>query len=541
MKKTNEMPDQPERGDARRALRSKRRMRGAVLAALSLFACNSEPGLDEQVQKEGGIQVEQPKAGGPAAPGSDKDASKVAPQAPDAARAADGRRRVWVMMRQHAPLASVAAKKPWKQRGADVHKSLRDTAKSSQASLIGWLQQNKIEHQAFWAVNTIQVTADDATIQKIQGRSDVERVINGFRANLPKPDPKAQQAIIQEVEWNIQQVRAPEAWADFGVRGEDVVVGTIDTGVEYSHPALLNSYRGLAGDGTLDHSYNWHDPSSICGSPSTVPCDNAGHGTHTMGTIAGDDAGEAQIGVAPGVKWMTAKGCEEWWCSDTALLSSAQWMLAPTDLNGQNPDPSKRPHIVSNSWGGGGGNTWHQEMVQAWVAAGIFPVFSNGNSGSYCGSSGSPGDYPESYSVGAYDSADQIAYFSSRGESYFGVTKPNISAPGVAVRSSVPGGGYEWYDGTSMAAPHVAGAVALLWSAAPALTGDIAYTRTVLDESAIDHEDLSCGGTPENNNVWGEGSLDVYAALEMAPIGPTGTLVGSVAALDGASIAGAPV
>jgi len=521
-----------------RSQRSKATSRAVLLAGLSAFACSTESGSElDHAQKEGAATVAAPAviAAKPAAKKESLSAS-----APDAARTADGRRRVWVMMRAHAPLASVSVKKPWKQRGADVHKSLRDTAQTSQSSLLGWLKQNKVEHQSFWAVNTIQVTADDATIQAIQKRSDVERVIDGFRANVPKPDPKATQARIQEIEWNIQQVRAPEAWADFGIRGEDVVVATIDTGAEYSHPALLNSYRGLDASGAIDHAYNWHDPSQVCGSPSLVPCDNAGHGTHTMGTIAGDDGVENQIGVAPGVKWITAKGCEDFSCSDSALLSSAQWMLAPTDLNGLNPDSSKRPHIVSNSWGGGGGNTWYQEMVQAWVAAGIFPVFSNGNSGSFCGSSGSPGDYPEAYAVGAYDASGLIADFSSRGESLLGGIKPNISAPGVSVRSAVPGG-YDWYSGTSMAAPHVAGAVALLWSAAPALAGDIAGTRAILDETAIDHEDLSCGGTPENNNVWGEGSLDVYDALEAAPIGPSGTLVGSVTATGGAGIAGAEV
>jgi len=535
-----------QRSDGLARLASSRagRWKGVFLAALTALACTSESEDDlSQSQKEHSALAVMPK-GKPnaAAPAPSKPADKAAltAKAPDAAITADGRRRVWVMMRQKAPVAQ-SAKKPWKQRGTEVHKSLQDTAKSSQASLLGFLAQKNVEHKSFWAVNTVQVTADDATIQQIARRPDVERIIDGFRASIPKPSPQAAQSIIQEVEWNIAQVRAPEAWADFGIRGEDVVVANIDTGVEFAHPALVNSYRGLDEDGNLVHDYNWHDPSSVCGFPSTAPCDNAGHGTHTMGTIAGDDGGDNQIGVAPGVKWIAAKGCEDFFCSDSALLSSAQWMLAPTDLNGQNPDPSKRPHIVSNSWGGGSGDAWYQEMVQAWVAAGIFPVFASGNPGDFCGGASSPGDYPESYGVGAYDAFDQIAWFSGRGPSAFGVTKPNISAPGVMVRSSVPGGAYEFFDGTSMATPHVAGAVALLWSAAPALAGDVAGTRAILDEAAIDHEDLSCGGTPENNDVWGEGSLDVYAALEAAPIGPTGTLVGAVSSADALGIAGAQV
>src|SRR3954451_15774356 len=187
-----------------------------------------------------------------------------------------------------------------------------------------------------------------------------------------------------------------------------------------------------------------------------------------MGTMVGDDGNGNQIGVAPAAHWIAAKGCESNSCSFDALLSAGQWVLAPTDLSGQNPRPDLRPHIVNNSWGGPG-DPFYQATVQAWVAAGIFPAFANGNAGPGCGSAGSPGDYPESYAVGAYDINNFIAPFSSRGPSSFGVIKPNISAPGVNVRSSVPGNGYDIFSGTSMATPHLAGSVALIWSAAPSL------------------------------------------------------------------------
>ena len=131
------------------------------------------------------------------------------------------------------------------------------------------------------------------------------------------------------------------------------MVANIDTGVQYNHPALVNQYRGNLGGASFDHNYNWFDPSSVC--PSPVPCDNNNHGTHTMGTMVGDDGGTNQIGVAPGARWIAAKGCETNNCSDAALLASAQWILAPTDLNGSNPRPDLRPDIVNNSWGGGGG------------------------------------------------------------------------------------------------------------------------------------------------------------------------------------------
>ena len=286
-------------------------------------------------------------------------------------------------------------------------------------------------------------------------------------------------------------------------------------GAEYTHSALVRQYRGNLGGGNFDHNYNWWDPSNVC--PTGAPCDNNDHGTHTMGTMVGDDGdpGPNQVGVAPHARWITAKGCETNNCSDFALLSSAQWILAPTDLDGNNPRPDLAPDIVNNSWGGGPNNPWFHQATSAWVAAGIFPAFSNGNAGPGCGTAGSPGDYDNTYAAGAFDINHSIAGFSSRGPSAFdGGTKPNISAPGVNVRSSVPGNTYAAFNGTSMASPHVAATVALMWSAAPALRGDIAGTEAILNQTAIDTSDLQCGGTAGNNNVWGEGRLDALAAVE---------------------------
>ena len=158
-----------------------------------------------------------------------------------------------------------------------------------------------------------------------------------------------------------------------------------------------------------------------------------------MGTMVGDDGdpGTNQIGVAPHAKWIAAKGC----CLDTALISSGPVDPRPDRSQRQNPRPDLRPDIVNNSWGGGSGDPFFQPEVQAWIAAGIFPAFSNGNSGPACGTAGSPGDLPETYAAGAFDQNGNIAGFSSRGPSAFGgIIKPNIAAPGVNVRSSTSGG-----------------------------------------------------------------------------------------------------
>lgn len=194
-------------------------------------------------------------------------------------------------------------------------------------------------------------------------------------------------------------------------------------------------------------------PSGICGD---TPCDNAGHGTHTMGTIAGGDGPgpfSPDIGVAPGARWIAAKGCEDFGCSESSLLSGGQFLLAPTDLQGNNPDPSKRPDVISNSWGSDDPNdTFFLGIVQAWRAAGIIPVFANGNAGEGgCATVGTPGNFEEVLGIGATDINDEIAFFSSRGPAPDGRVKPDVSAPGVDVTSSVPGGGYESFSGTSMA------------------------------------------------------------------------------------------
>jgi len=448
-----------------------------------------------------------------------------------------GKATYWVVLRELADLKPAQAMRGH-ARGHFVLNELRAVASRGQGGLQSLLRARSASFTAFWAANVLQVTSDAATLDAIAQRPEVAEVVADRVYQIPEPARGIQEYAVQGVEWNILNIRAPDVWSTVDTRGEGVVVGSIDTGVQFDHPALVNQYRGNAGGGLFNHSYNWFDPSQVCPNP-LVPCDNVDHGTHTMGTIVGDDGGTNQIGVAPGARWITAKGCESSSCSMAALVAAGQWMLAPTDLTGQNPNPDLRPNIVSNSWSGNPGDTFYQQIVQAWVAAGIFPVFANGNNGPACGSVGSPADYPETYGVGAYDSANVIASFSSRGASTFGVMKPNISAPGVNVRSSIPGNGYTALSGTSMATPHVAGTVALMWAAAPTLVDDINTTRQILDQSAIDQADKSCKGSNSNNNVYGQGRLDAFAAVELSPRGSVGTLQGTVTdAVSGNPLAG---
>jgi subtilisin family serine protease len=434
---------------------------------------------------------------------------------------ATGSADFFVEFAEQADLSAAYAIKDWNQRGAAVVAALQKTANESQADIRKQLDAAGVANNPYWVANTILVKGGSKTLaDNLATRGNVTRLHTPRTYQLPPPTKGTVEKMINAVEWGIDRIRADDVWTDFGVRGEGIVVANIDTGVDFDHPALVNQYRGNTGGGTFDHNYNWYDPSQVCGNPSLAPCDNNDHGTHTMGTMVGSDGGANQIGVAPGARWIAAKGCESGSCSENALLSSGQWVLAPTDLNGANPRPDLRPHIVNNSWGGDGDDTWYQVTVNAWRAAGMFPAFSNGNFGPNCNTSGSPGGYAESYSSGAFDINNEIASFSSRGSSSLGGIKPNLAAPGVDVRSSINGGGYDSFSGTSMASPHTAGTVALMWSAAASLVGDLAQTATLLNDTAIDTPSSQCGGTNDDNNVWGEGRLNAYDAVERSTRDP---------------------
>ncbi|HEX9374403.1 MAG TPA: S8 family serine peptidase, partial [Roseiflexaceae bacterium] len=230
------------------------------------------------------------------------------------------------------------------------------------------------------------------------------------------------------------------------------------------------------------------------------------------------------VGVAPGARWISARGCAGFVCTEADLIASAQWMLAPTALDGTRPRADLRPLIVSNSWAGGGGDPWYAGYTAAWRAAGIFPVFAAGNAGGginqVCGSIGSPGDYADVIGAGATDQHDTITSFSLLGPTSDGRTKPDFTAPGSGILSTwIDGANYQTLSGTSMATPHVAGVVALLWSANPALIGDYDATYAILRDTAQRLSDTRCGdpdGAP--NNVYGQGRVDAFAAVARARV-----------------------
>lgn len=450
----------------------------------------------------------------------------------------------FVVLKDQARLSAPRAKRSHAARATAAYTELKRHAETSQRSLTTFLDEQKVGHQDFWIANTVQVTGDADLVADLAKRSDVASIVKEQTYHLDETESTPAGAVTTALEddgtpeWGVADIDADDVWKDYDDRGEGIVVANVDSGVQYDHPDLVNSYRGTNGDGSFTHDYNWYDATGECGD-SGVPCDNNGHGTHTMGTMVGDDG----IGVAPDATWIAAKGCETDSCTDTSLLKAGQWILAPTDSEGKNPRPDLAPNIVNNSWGGGK-TTFYQDILTAWDAAGIFEAFAAGNKGDgvTCSTTESPGAQAPAYGVGAYDASGVIADFSGFGPSLVdGSAKPNITAPGVDVRSTWPGSGYQVLGGTSMATPHVAGAVALLWSAAPSLIGDIEGTRALLDQGARDVDDTHCGGTAGMNNVWGEGKLDILASVDLAPH-TAATLTGTVTDKDtGAPLRGVTV
>jgi uncharacterized repeat protein (TIGR01451 family) len=338
--------------------------------------------------------------------------------------------------------------------------------------------------------------------------------------------------VLDDLEWNIDLVNAEQVWAR-GFTGQGVVIGGQDTGYEWFHPALKEHYRGWDGI-TADHNFNWHDAihssyANPCGSDVAVPCDDVDHGTHTMGIMVGRDSAQLhQIGMAPGAKWIGCRNMDEGVGTPITYSECYEWFLAPTDLNDQNPDPGRAPDIINNSWGCSPKEGCIEPdilmvVVEAVRAAGILPVHSAGNDGPDCSTIEMPAAiYDASFTVGSTTSLDTMSRSSSRGPVTVdgsGRMKPDVSAPGSWIFSSVPGGYYQWMSGTSMAAPHVAGLAALLISAQPELRGRIDDLEALVTQTAVSVNGISdlCGGVPGMvfpNHVAGWGRIDALRAID---------------------------
>jgi serine protease AprX len=430
---------------------------------------------------------------------------------------------------------SGAARLPTKQaKGQFVYQALRDTAARTQAPLLKQLDGLGASYHAYYVANVIAVRGDGAAVSALAASPLVARIEADAPEALALPPPQAEpptgMASPATLEWNIARVNADDVWAK-GYTGQGVVIADQDTGFQWDHPALKNQYLGWDGS-TADHNFHWWDAihsdingdsTNPCGFSSPVPCPDQDHGTHTLGIALGDDGAGNQIGVAPGARWIGCRNMDSGVGRPTTYIECFQFFLAPWDLNGLNADPSLAPDVITNSWTCPASELCTGDSLLLTVenvrAAGIMVVVAAGNAGPGCSTIGSePSFFDAATSVGATDFFDNIASFSSRGPITADGSqriKPDLSAPGETIRSSIPGGGYGYLSGTSMATPHVAGAVALMLSARPELSGDVGAIEARLFNGAkhtTTSENCGVPGTSIPNNTFGWGLLDAYVA-----------------------------
>ena len=458
---------------------------------------------------------------------------------------------IYLKEQQHFPRLAGAKT----DKGRQVFSSLSSLAASSQKEIRKYFQGRGENYRSYFIVNALSAPLDEEGIRTLSGMDEVAYISldEPVRTLLPGKDPDRFHPRNGMPEWGLQVIKADSVWA-LGITGENAVIGGQDTGYDWSHPAIKTKYRGYINENEADHNYNWHDaiheisplhndsivdPSNNpCGLNVPYPCDDQSHGTHTMGTMVGLD-GDNIIGVAPGAKWIGVRNMERGWGKPSTYLEGFEWFLAPTDLQGLNPDPSKAPHVINNSWScpaieGCDSTNWiFMDMaINHLREAGIVVVVSAGNNGNNCGRINAPPSMLEgSFAVAATQVVDTvdgefidgIAGYSSWGpvmvdNSYR--LKPDISAPGSRVRSSVPGNNYSTASGTSMAGPHVAGVVALMISANPDLAGDVDKIEEIIQLTADPMtRDFSCGDLSGNsipNFVYGYGRINALAAVKTA-------------------------
>jgi subtilisin family serine protease len=447
----------------------------------------------------------------------------------------------FVVLADKANLNGAAVLPTKAAKGRFVYQTLRNKAQSTQAPILEWLRERNIEHQSFYIVNAILVRGTRQIAQALAARPDVARVEGNpeIHNNLPQPEQvqESSPGAPATIEPGIQYTHAPDVWA-LGFMGEGIVVATADSGARWTHNALKPHYRGWDGQ-NADHDYNWHDSihdsvGNPCGNDTTEPCDDAGHGSHTTGTMIGDDGAGNQIGMAPGAKWIGCRNMDQGNGTPARYIECMQWFLAPTRIDGSDPDPTKAPDITNNSWScptsEGCSFDTLQDAVEAQAAAGIMMVSAAQNGGPACSTVvDPPGIYEATYSIGALTTGtDNIAGFSSRGP----VTadgsnriKPDICAPGTNTRSSLNASdtAYGTLSGTSMATPHISGAMALLWNAMPSLRHQITESRDTLNNSAVHISSTQCGDAGPPNNVYGWGRVDILAAVTGGSPTPTPT------------------
>jgi subtilisin family serine protease len=410
---------------------------------------------------------------------------------------------VVVTMAEHVDLSRYTQGRT--SASALIH-DLKETARLSQAPILAWLATDGLREraQSFWITNCLVLEATPDRIRALVALPGIQSIEMDTGGGA---DGEVESGVQETAtDWNLNLIRIPAVWSTFGLDGTGIVVGSMDTGIDINHPALVGKWRG----GTN----SWRD--IINNLPN--PYDDHGHGSHTIGTMVGGDGPgpfTEDIGIAYGARVISAKVLDSnnSFSSSSIVIAGAQWMLDP-DGNSQTND---FPHVINNSWFFNSQTfTGFYSAVAAWRAAGIIPVGIVANFGPGTATTRPPGNYNNIMGVAATTISDQVASYSSRGPSPSGASfpldlrKPDFAAPGDFVRSSLPGGGYASWQGTSMAAPHVAGCAALMLQANPALGYD--DINLVIQFSAVDV------AAPGYDFDSGYGRLDAFAAVEFIAV-----------------------
>ncbi|MFW6068070.1 MAG: S8 family serine peptidase [Chloroflexota bacterium] len=427
--------------------------------------------------------------------------------------------RLFVVMDDQADVSAAQQLGDVSGRRAFVYETLTTHAEETQDDIRADLARWGIAYTPYYLVNGLEVEGGPIVRTWLESRPDVDRVLYSpiLRPAPPEEMEQATVAAPTEPPWNVSFTGADAVWRDFGVRGAGVVIGQSDSGVQWDHPELLDAYRG----GADEHDYNWYDPWNH----TQQPVDTSGHGTHTLGTVLGN-----VTGIAPDASWFGCANLARNVGSTPYYLDCLQFMLAPFPLGGDpfaDGDASLGANVLNNSWGcpdlEGCDDESLLPAVTAMRHAGTFVVVSGGNEGPACSSLDSPpAIYDQVLSVGAVDRSGNITFFSSRGPVTIdgsNRTKPDLVAPGFDIVSAMPQDDYRAWQGTSMAGPHVAGVVALMWSANPDLIGDIERTEQILIDSAQPPPVQTSSCSDDNtlpNNTFGYGLVDAYAAVQEA-------------------------
>jgi len=371
-----------------------------------------------------------------------------------------------------------------------------------------YLETATPDFTSFWLTNEIYVPA--ASMELVMGLARFSEISRVSEEVVIELDTIVAGPIIEgrqdpEGEWGVKKIQAEEArrlLANASTTVAPIVIATIDTGCRYTHEALRDNWR---------REYGWFDPYD----GNALPMDINGHGTHTTGTICG----KGGIGVYPDAQWIACRGCATSSCSQPALTACAQFMACPTLADGTDKDCSKAPHLVSNSWGGGRGQTWFDAAIAALHTAKIIPLFSIGNSGPSCNTANSPGDR-HVIGVGSTTVDDELSSFSSVGPTTDDRMKPEISAPGSNVLSAynTADNAYRALSGTSMACPHAAGLTAVLLAYNPDIDFDnVVRHMTVGVDKELSFAGKTCNSIPDNvfpNHHFGHGRINALGSLQ---------------------------